>query len=172
MRTIKISFLILLVVFLYSCDRSDSTSISINDAWVRSASVTGDQSSSEESTMHSMGDDAETSVSSDQSGVTSAAYMTIKNSTGEMDRLISAESDSARVVEIHLSEMEDGVMTMRPVKGGLEIPSGQQIELKPGGYHIMLIDVLRDLKEGDKVELILHFENTGDLKVQAEVRNP
>jgi len=62
-----------------------------------------------------------------------------------------------------------GMMGMRPV-ARLDIPAGGKVELKPGGYHIMLIELTRELKVGDKVEITLTFEKAGDVKVTAEVR--
>ena len=62
-----------------------------------------------------------------------------------------------------------GMMGMRKIDK-LDIPAGGKVELKPGGYHIMLIELTRELKAGDKVEITLTFEKAGDVKVTAEVR--
>src|SRR5690606_26613858 len=64
-------------------------------------------------------------------------YMTITNQGSSADRLVSVSSDISDKAEIHEMAVKDGVMTMRPVEGGLEIPAGATIELKPGGYHLM-----------------------------------
>ena len=61
------------------------------------------------------------------------------------------------------------MMGMRKIDS-LEIPAGGSVELKPGGYHIMLIDLTRELKAGDKFDITLKFANAGDVKVTAEVR--
>ncbi len=102
--------------------------------------------------------------------VTSAAYMIIKNEGNEPDRLVGAMSDVAEHVEIHQSIMEGNVMKMRPVEGGLEIPAKGQVELKPGGYHVMLIGVKQPLKPGDRFTLILEFEKSGKKTLQVEVK--
>jgi len=60
-------------------------------------------------------------------------------------------------VEIHQSIMEGDVMRMQPVEGGIEIPAKGQVELKPGGYHIMLINLKRELKPGDRITVVLEF---------------
>lgn len=104
------------------------------------------------------------------SKVTSAAYMIIKNEGNEADRLVGVMSDVAEHVEIHQSVMEGNVMKMRPVEGGLEIPAKGQVELKPGGYHVMLIGVKQPLKPGDRFTLILEFEKSGKKTLQVEVK--
>ena len=70
-------------------------------------------------------------------------------------RLISAASPVAGVVEIHEMAMDGQVMRMRALKDGLELPSGRTIELKPGGYHVMLMDLKRPLSEGEQVPMTL-----------------
>jgi copper(I)-binding protein len=97
--------------------------------------------------------------------------MTIVNKGRQGDRLITVNSDIAQAVEIHISEMEDGVMTMHQVEG-VDIPTRGRIELKPGGLHVMLIGLRRDLTAGDQVMLTLGFENSGEIVVEARVRAP
>ena len=102
---------------------------------------------------------------------TSAAYMMLKNSGSEADTLVKAAGTVSEAVEIHEMVMENEVMKMRPVTGQrLDIPAGGAVELKPGGYHIMLIGLKQQLKPGDKIDLTLTFEKSGDKTVQAEVR--
>ena len=83
------------------------------------------------------------------------------------DRLIAVTSPSAGKVEIHVMEMVNDVMTMRPVEGGLEIPAGATVELKPGGTHLMFMAVTEPFKEGGEVPVTLEFEKAGkvDLKL-------
>jgi copper(I)-binding protein len=90
-------------------------------------------------------------------GTVSAAYMQIANQTGETVRLVAAVSTVATVTEIHEVSMVDNVMQMRPVDGGIEIPAGESVELRPGGYHVMLIDLVRDLYAGDALAVTLTF---------------
>ncbi len=101
---------------------------------------------------------------------TSAVFMTIINEGKEPDRLVGVKSDAAENVEIHQSIMEGDVMRMQPVEGGIEIPAKGQVELKPGGYHIMLINLKRELKPGDRITVVLEFEKSGQKTLQVEVK--
>ncbi|MDF1608535.1 copper chaperone PCu(A)C [Hoeflea sp. YIM 152468] len=96
----------------------------------------------------------------------SGGYMTIHNSGAEADRLVSGEAAFAGRVEIHEMSMEGEVMKMRQLAEGLEIPAGGDVELKPGGYHIMFIDLEQQLAEGDKYPVTLVFEKAGSLEVE------
>ena len=99
-----------------------------------------------------------------------AGYLTITNSSGEADKLISAESpDIAEHVEIHEMAMQDGVMKMRELPDGLEIPAGGSLELKPGGYHLMFMDLKGPLTEGETLTVKLNFENAGEMEVELPV---
>ena len=102
---------------------------------------------------------------------TSAAFMVISNG-GPSDRtLIKADSPVARNVELHTHSNEDGVMKMRQV-AGIEIKAQGQTRLKPGGFHIMLIDLKQPLKAGDPVAITLEFDDGSTLPVIAPVRAP
>ncbi|MFV0680247.1 copper chaperone PCu(A)C [Ottowia sp.] len=79
-------------------------------------------------------------------------------------RLISATSPVAGVVEIHEMTMDGNVMKMRQLKDGLPIAKGQTAELKPGGHHVMLMDLKQQVKDGDQVPVTLTFENVADKK--------
>src|SRR5512147_2621192 len=68
-------------------------------------------------------------------------YLKITNTGTAPDRRISGSSEVAGRFEVHEMSMDNGVMKMRPVKGGLEIKPGETVELKPGGYHIMMLDL-------------------------------
>jgi len=68
--------------------------------------------------------------------------------------LVGGESPAARVVELHTMSMENGVMVMRPMKD-IALPKGKTVQLKPGGLHVMLIDLKGQIKEGDKTPLTL-----------------
>ena len=76
----------------------------------------------------------------------SAAYVSIMNHGKMADRLLDATSNLARKTELHLMEMDNGVMKMRPVEDGIDIPAGKTIHLAPGGYHVMLIGLNAPLK--------------------------
>jgi copper(I)-binding protein len=72
--------------------------------------------------------------------------------------LVGAVSPVAGVVEIHEMAMEGNVMRMRALPKGLALPAGKAVELKPGGHHVMLMDLKQQLKAGEKVKLDLQFE--------------
>jgi periplasmic copper chaperone A len=100
-----------------------------------------------------------------------ALYVVIENQGNQADRLIGASSPAAKTAEVHESFMDaNGVMGMRPLAGGLEIPAGGKVELKPGGYHVMLIDLVKPLEVGSKITITLKFEKSGETTVEAEVR--
>ena len=102
---------------------------------------------------------------------TTAAFMLIKN-TGNTDRkLLRVDSGSAKTVELHSHINDNGVMKMRQVRE-LEIKAKGQTELKPGSYHVMMIDLRQALQEGEKVPLTLSFDDGSSEKVEAVVRNP
>ena len=119
-----------------------------------------------------MGHGGHSGMDMDMGGANSAAYMVIRNTGSEADKLIAASTDAAKTVELHTVIEEGGMMRMRQVEGGIDIPANGQVELKPGGFHVMLIGLTRDLNAGDKVELTLTFEKAGEIPVTAEVRQP
>ena len=98
--------------------------------------------------------------------------MVIANNGGASDKLVSASTDAAGVVEIHTVEMTDGVMQMRPLTDGLEIPANGSVTLEPGGFHIMLMDLQESLVDGETVTLTLTFESGKEIVTDAEIRNP
>lgn len=103
-------------------------------------------------------------------GGNGAAYIVLKNG-GTADRLVSARSDVARSVEIHTMEMSGNTMQMRPVDG-IDLPANGQVELKPGGYHVMLIGLNKELKPNDTFDVKLQFEKAGPVDVKVQVRQP
>lgn len=98
-----------------------------------------------------------------------AIYVTLANAGKERDALIAAASDAAVAVELHESYQDMGMMMMRPVKR-IDIPAGGKVEMKPGGYHIMLLNLKRELKAGQTVNLTLQFQKAGKLPVHVEIR--
>ena len=101
---------------------------------------------------------------------TSAAYLTLTNCSTEPEILRGAESD-AGMASLHLSEMRDGVAVMNEVKG-IDLPVGKKVELKPNSYHIMLMNLKREIKAGDPVKLTLIFEKAGRIGITAAAKNP
>lgn len=100
-----------------------------------------------------------------------AAYMVLENSGSEDDKLVSVTTDVAMMVELHETKEVNGMMEMAPVSGGIVIPANGQVELKPGGYHVMLMQLNEELVAGDTINLTLQFENAGEMQITAEVRD-
>lgn len=97
-------------------------------------------------------------------------YMTIVNKGSATDKLIAASTSASERVEIHEMKMENGVMKMNEVPGGLSIEGGKSVSLAPGGYHLMFMGLKAPLKEGTKVPVTLTFEKAGKVDVQLDVR--
>ncbi len=97
-------------------------------------------------------------------------FVTIRNAGGA-DRLISATSPASEIVELHEMAMEGDVMKMRKLENGIEVPAGETVELKPGGLHLMFMQVKTPFKEGDSVPVTLTFEKAGSIDVIFPVRD-
>ena len=119
---------------------SAAAQVSVTDAWVR-GTVAGQKAT--------------------------GAFMQLKSPTDIA--LVDAASPAAKIVEIHEMKMEGGMMKMRAVEK-LPLPAGKAVELKPGGYHVMLMDLVQPLKEGDAVPLKLTFEDKAGKKQTLEVK--
>jgi periplasmic copper chaperone A len=100
---------------------------------------------------------------------TAAGYMIMRNKSAQPERLVGGSSQAAAKLETHVSIKDGDIMRMREVKG-YDIPAKGSFELKPNGSHLMLVDLKRPLKEGDKVPVVLKFEKSGEVKVEFEVR--
>ncbi len=85
-------------------------------------------------------------------------------------RLVSASTPVAGLVEIHEMSMAGDVMKMRALQGGLVLPAGKAVELKPGGYHVMLMDLKQQLKVGDTVVVTLVLEDADKKRQTVEVK--
>lgn len=122
--------------------------VSVRDAWVR-ATVSGQQAT--------------------------GAFMQL--SAKQSTRLVQATSPVAGLVEIHSMRMDKDVMRMEAIPG-LDLPAGRSVELKPGGYHVMLMQLKQSIKEGETVPITLSFQSpdgkreTVEVKAQARVLNP
>jgi periplasmic copper chaperone A len=95
-----------------------------------------------------------------------AAYMTITNTGSAPDRVSCVSSDASARCQIHTMTMDNGVMKMRPVEGGLEIKPGETVTLKPSGLHVMLVDLKHPLEPGKMAQATLQFEKAGTVKVE------
>ena len=97
------------------------------------------------------------------------AYLTLTNTGNEADTLTSVHSEAASEVSIHSMSIEDGVMKMAPVEGGLSVIPGEVLKLEPMGYHLMLTGMEQPFVEGQCVEMILEFDKAGPVKVQFNI---
>ena len=97
-------------------------------------------------------------------------YLTLTAATA--DRLVTASSPAANLVQIHESRIESGMMMMRELREGLTLPAGEAVALAPGGNHLMLLGVQEPLVAGDTVALTLTFANSGPVEVTATVGQP
>ncbi len=87
-------------------------------------------------------------------------------------KLVSASSPVAGVVEIHEMAMEGNLMKMRALPSGLDLPAGKAVALKPGGYHVMLMDLKQQLKPRETVPVTLVFEAADKTRETVEVKAP
>lgn len=101
------------------------------------------------------------------------AFLTLTNPGAAPDRLVAAAApEVAERVELHTHLMEGGVARMRPVEGGIEVPAGGSVVLKPGGYHVMLMGLKRPLKPGESFPLALTLDRAGTRTVTVQVWAP
>jgi copper(I)-binding protein len=94
-----------------------------------------------------------------------AAYMTVTNNGKTPDRVNCVSSDASAECQIHSMTMDNGVMVMRPVEGGLEIKPGETVTLKPGGFHMMLLNLKHPLEQGNSLQATLKFDSAGTVQV-------
>jgi copper(I)-binding protein len=153
---------LLLVGMMTVCGAPAGPSIKVQDVWARPAMTMKESGQSSEEGM---------GMGQPMPG-TGAVFMLLVNEGGEADRLVGGQTDVAEVVEIHETVMEGEVMKMQMLPDGLEVPAKGEVLLKPGGHHVMLIGIQRDLQVGDTFSLDLQFEKIGIIKVQPKVREP
>ena len=118
-------------------------SVAVKDAWAR-ASVQGQKAT--------------------------GAFMTL--TAKDNAKLVSASSPVAGVVEVHEMKMDGDVMKMRAVKGGLDLPAGKAVELKPGGYHVMLMDLKVALQKDTTIPMTLVFKDAKGVETKTELTVP
>ncbi len=174
-----------LVLLLSACGAPSASSnsaagtdeIQVQAAWLRPVTV-GDAAAATNAADHGAhnghggtASGSAASTSTQGSGVTGAAYMTIVNTGNAADQLLKATTEIADQVELHTTTIENNVAQMRPVPS-IEVAANGQVELKSGSYHMMLINVNRSLQVGDTVPITLTFQNAGEVQVTAEVREP
>lgn len=100
-----------------------------------------------------------------------AAFMELTNTSDTDARLIAAQTDVAKRVELHTHLMEDGVMKMREVEGGFVIPAGETIALARGGDHVMLMGLTQSFEQGDALDITLIFESGLELPLTMMIDN-
>ncbi len=120
----------------------NSNSIEINNAWVRPAGK----------------------------GMNSALYFELKNSSANSDELFKVSSNAAELVQLHKTVNKNGLMEMKEIKS-LKINGNQTIKFAPGGYHVMLIKLKKDLKTGNKIGFKFYFKKAGIIKADAVVKS-
>jgi copper(I)-binding protein len=98
-----------------------------------------------------------------------AGYLTVKNAGSAPDKLVSVTAGIAGKGEIHEMTVKDGVMNMRPLADGIEIPAGGEVKLEPGSYHLMFKELKAPAVEGVKFPGTLTFEKAGTVKVEFAV---
>ena len=96
-------------------------------------------------------------------------FMTITNTGKEPDRLIGGSFPLAGRFEVHEMAVANGVMTMRELAKGLEIAPGAKVEFKPGGFHLMFMDLKAQVREGQPIKGTLVFEKAGTVEIEYRV---
>jgi len=98
-----------------------------------------------------------------------AGYLVIENRGGDLVELVAVATEAAAQAEIHVMEYKDDRMMMRQVSE-LQIPAGEEVALKPGGTHLMLMELRQPLRDGDEVELVLRFGDGTERRIQMPVQ--
>ena len=133
----------LTLIAALACSTADAQNIDIKDAWIRT-SVPGQKAT--------------------------GAFMKI--SAKDSVKLVGASSPAAGVTEVHEMKMEGDVMKMRAIPGGLDIAAGKTVELKPGGYHVMLMDLKATLQKDSTIALTLVFKDAKGAQSKVELKVP
>ena len=139
----KLNSLITAVALATSCLCALAQTVDVQNAWAR-ATVKGQMAT--------------------------GAFMTLTAKDGA--KLVGASSPVAGVSQVHEMKMDGGVMKMAEVKGGLELPAGKAVELKPGGYHVMLMDLKQPLMKDSTVDVTLIFKDAKGVESKQELKMP
>jgi copper(I)-binding protein len=148
----------LLGALLAGCGAPSGPSIKVEDAWARQVMVIKETGQPSEGVVGMAG--------------TGAVFMRLLNEGREADRLVGGQTDVADFVQIHETVIQGDVVLMQMLPGGVQVPARGEVLLKPGSYHIMLVDLQRDLKVGDRFTVELWFLQSDNLSVEVEVREP
>jgi copper(I)-binding protein len=104
-------------------------------------------------------------------GMNTAFYFKVINYSDKADTLLSVKSDVAKMVQMHETFKKNEMMGMRQVKA-IPIQAKSTLEFKPGGYHVMVMNLKKELKKSGSAEFTLHFKYAGDITVKAPVKMP
>jgi periplasmic copper chaperone A len=105
-------------------------------------------------------------------GGNSAVYFVIDNPLAEADTLLGAQCEAAMMTEVHMTETDASGKSMMKHQESVGVPSGQKVEFKPGGLHVMLMNLKNDLEPGQTLPVTLQFANAGEVQITATVREP
>lgn len=104
-------------------------------------------------------------------GMNTAFYFKVENNSDKADTLLSVKSTIAKMVQMHETFKKNGMMGMREIKA-IPVSPKSMLEFKPGGYHVMVMNLKEDLLSGSSASFTLHFKYAGDIKVNAPVKMP
>jgi len=99
-----------------------------------------------------------------------ALYFTLENNGSEVDTLYAVETDIAEMVQIHETYTDGDMMGMREI-GVIIVGPESSVKLEPGGMHIMVMKLKKDIKIGDEIDFILYFRNADKITITAEAKN-
>ena len=165
-------------LLLSACSSGGSASISVTDPWVRATPATAgvgvaymtiQNTGSAPDTLVGASSPVANSVEVDETMVMGSPAPSASDTMGSMAGTSSMPIASSMPPASPMASTSGDMMGMQPV-ARLEIPAGGTVQLAPGGYHIMLIGLTKDLKVGDTVQVTLKFEKAGDVTVTAQVR--
>lgn len=134
--------MLLIILGLISAFISTGNKIEIKDAWLRTGAE----------------------------GLNSALYFKIENNSKKPDTLYKVSSDIAQHIMMHETYKKNDMMGMREIKD-IVVKPNSSVEFKPGSYHVMVMDLKRDIKQGDMIDFILYFKSAGKINIKAAVEN-
>ena len=106
------------------------------------------------------------------SGGMTAVYGTITNNTDHDVTLVGGSTQVAKMVQVHEMAMIDGEMKMQQIDGGLVIPAGQSATLEPGGNHLMLMNLTKDIMAGDSISVTFNFDGSDSITLDSVMAKP
>jgi copper(I)-binding protein len=151
-RRVATLLVVLLIVIVAACGSGSSATTGASGAASGSLTVTGAW------------------VRTAPTGADTAAYFTIVNGTAAADSLVGVSTTISRSAGLHQTTTDPSGITGMQMTQQVDVPAGATVPFAPGGYHVMLVGVVSELKAGDQVVLQLAFEKAGIVKVIAEVR--